>query len=95
MYTHSKMRARTTNPTIRCATSDDLDQSAHPRSVMSLRMCLLQPAGYPKKDKQEPLSYCGNIRLTRVFAGHKGLVGFLILLLKCHTYYVINVVICT
>ena len=41
-----------------CATSEDLDQPANPRSltrVFADRMCLLQPPGYPKRDKRETL----------------------------------------
>ena len=50
--------AKTYNKT--CATSEDSDQPAHLHSlirVFSDNMCLLQPPGYPKRDKQEPLSY--------------------------------------
>ena len=41
-----------------CATSEDLDQPAHPCSLIRVfedRMCLLQPLGYPKRDKRDPL----------------------------------------
>ena len=41
-----------------CASSEDSDQPAHPRSLIRVfadRMCLLQPPGHPKRDKQEPL----------------------------------------
>ena len=40
------------------ATSEDSDQPAYPRSLIRVfadRMCLLQPPGYPKGDKREPL----------------------------------------
>ena len=35
-----------------CAASEDSNQPAHPRSLVSFanRMCLLQPPGYPKRD---------------------------------------------
>ena len=49
---------RTYNKT--CATCEDSDQPAHPRSQISVfadRMCLLQSPGYPKKDKREPLPH--------------------------------------
>ena len=41
-----------------CATSKDSDQPAHPHSLIRVfidLMYLLQPPGYPKKDKQDPL----------------------------------------
>ena len=43
-----------------CATSKDLDQPAHLRSLIRVfidRICLLQPPAYPKEYKQEPLPY--------------------------------------
>ena len=43
-----------------CAASEDSDQSAHPRRLIRVvadRLCLLQPPGYPKWDKREPMSY--------------------------------------
>ena len=43
-----------------CATSEDSDQTARPRSLIRVfadRMCLLQPSGYQKWDEQEPLPY--------------------------------------
>ena len=43
-----------------CATSEDSDQTAHPRSLIRVfadRMRLVQPPGYPKRDKREPLPY--------------------------------------
>ena len=43
-----------------CATREDSDQSAHPRSLIRVfadRMRLLQPPGYPKKDERELLPY--------------------------------------
>ena len=42
------------------ATSEDSDQPAHPRSLIRVsadRMWLLQPLGYLKRNKQEPLPY--------------------------------------
>ena len=50
------MHQRTTEPTIRCASSEDMP--AHPRSLLRVvadRMCFLQSPGYPKRDEQEPL----------------------------------------
>ena len=47
-------------PTIRRANSGDLDQPAHPRSLIRVftdHVCLLQPRGYPKGDKRESLPY--------------------------------------
>ena len=52
------MHDKTYNKT--CATSEDSDQPAHPRSlirVLTDRMCLLLSPGYPKRNKQEPLPY--------------------------------------
>ena len=43
-----------------CVTSKDSDQPAHPHSLIRVFadcMCLLQPPGYLKRDKGEPLSY--------------------------------------
>ena len=43
-----------------CATSEDSDQPAHSHSLIRVfadRICLLQPPGYPKRDKREPLPY--------------------------------------
>ena len=43
-----------------CATSENTDQTAHPRSLIIVfadRLCLLQPPGHPKRDKREPLPY--------------------------------------
>ena len=43
-----------------CAISEDSGQPAHPRnliSVFAVHMCLLQPQGYSKRDKREPLLY--------------------------------------
>ena len=50
-----------------CVTSEDLDQPAHPRSLIRVfadRMCHLQSTGYPKREskraiqrEQELLSY--------------------------------------
>ena len=43
-----------------CATSEDSDQPAHPRSLIIVfadRMCLLQPLGLPKRDEREYLPY--------------------------------------
>ena len=41
-----------------CATSEDPDQTAHPRSLIrdfADRMCRLQPSGYTKNGEREPL----------------------------------------
>ena len=51
-----------------CATSEDSDQPAHPRSLIRIfadRMCLLQPPGYPKQDKRESLPYWMDIQASR------------------------------
>ena len=48
-----------------CAISADSDQPAHPRSLIRAfaeRMRLLQPLGYPKRDKREPLPYWMDIQ---------------------------------
>ena len=42
------------------ATSDNSDQTAHPRSLIRVfadRTCLLQPPGYPKRDKGEAMPF--------------------------------------
>ena len=47
------------------ATSDYSDKPAHSHSLISGfsdRMCLLQPPGYPKTDKREPLPYWVNVQ---------------------------------
>ena len=52
---HQPAHDKTYNKT--CATSEDSDQTAHPRSLIRVftdRICLLQTPGYPKRDKQEP-----------------------------------------
>ena len=58
---YSYMNECTTKPTIRLKmTSKDSDQPAYPHSLIrafSDCKCLLQPPGYPKRDKREPLSY--------------------------------------
>ena len=51
----SYLSQRTTKPTIRRATSEALDQPAHPRSLIRVfanRMCFQQPPGYPTRDKR-------------------------------------------
>ena len=43
-----------------CATSEHSGQPAHLRSLIRVfadRICLLQPPGYSKRDKREPLPY--------------------------------------
>ena len=60
-----------------CATSEDSDQPAHLWSLIRVitdLMCLLQPLGYPKRDKREPLPYCLMYRLIWVFAGYTDLI---------------------
>ena len=55
------------------------DQPVHPRGLIRVyadRMCLLQPSGYPKRDKQEPLPYCVNVRADQSFAGHRSYCRF-------------------
>ena len=47
------------------ATSTDIDQPAHPRSLMRVLadcMCTLQPPGYPKRDQQERLQYLVDVQ---------------------------------
>ena len=56
-----------------CAIDDDSDQPAHPRSltrVFTDRMYLLQPLGYPKTDKREPLPYWVNVQAYLCLGGH-------------------------
>ena len=51
-----------------CATSEDSDQPAHPRSLIRVfadRMCLLQRPGYPKKDRRESLPYWVDVQIDR------------------------------
>ena len=46
-------------------TSEDSDQLAHQRSLIRVfadRISLLQPPGYPKGDKQEPLPYLVDVK---------------------------------
>ena len=48
-----------------CATSEDSDHPAHPRSlirVLADRMFLLQPPGYLKRDKRESLPYVVDVQ---------------------------------
>ena len=73
-----------------CATSKELDQPAHLRSLIRIfadRMYLLQPAGYPKRDEREPLHSGWMYRLIWFFAVHiRLIVGFAIywlILLHC------------
>ena len=77
--------AKTYNKT--CATSEDSDQPAHLYSlirVFSDSMCILQPPGYPKRDKQEPLSYWVDVQDDLSLAGHTGqIVGFVMHWLIC------------
>ena len=43
-----------------CVTSEDSNQTAHPRSLIRVfadRMCFLQPLGYPWRNKREHLPY--------------------------------------
>ena len=58
-YFNAPARDRTCNKT--CATSEDSDQTARPRSLIRVftdHICLLQPPSYPNKDEREPLPYC-------------------------------------
>ena len=65
-----------------CATSENSDQPAHPRSLIRVfadRICLLQPPGYPKREKRDPCYTAWMYRLIRVFAGYTCLiVGFVV-----------------
>ena len=48
------------------ATGEDSGQHVHPRSLIkdfANRMCLLQPPGYPKRDKREPLPYWVDVQV--------------------------------
>ena len=85
-YTYAPAHNKTYNKT--CATSEDSDQTAHPRSLIRFFadcMCLSQPPGYPKRDKRELLPYWWLYRL--IFASHTGLiVGFLLRWLNHHTF---------
>ena len=48
-----------------CATSEDSDQTAHPRSLITAfadRICFLRPPGYPKRDERETLLYFVNVQ---------------------------------
>ena len=43
-----------------CATSEDSDQPTYPHSLIRViadRICFLQPPGFLKRDKREPLPY--------------------------------------
>ena len=65
-----------------CATSEDSDQPAHPRSLIRVfadRMCLLQPSGYPKRDKLDPFHVQGDKSLC-------WLHSFVVRWLKCHLH---------
>ena len=47
-----------------CATSEDSDQPAHPRSLIRVftdRTCHLKPPGCPKMDTREALPYWVNV----------------------------------
>ena len=62
------MSQRTTKTYKTCAISEDSDQPAHARSLIRVfadRVCLLQIPGYPKRDKQEALSYWVNVQVDR------------------------------
>ena len=60
------MTQRTIKPTIRLVRSAQTqNKPAHPRSLIRAfaeRMRLLQPLGYPKRDKREPLPYWMDIQ---------------------------------
>ena len=58
-YTHKHKLA---SARLACATSEDSDQPAHLRSLIRVfadRMCLLQPPGYPKRDKKRTFAILG------------------------------------
>ena len=63
-----------------CATSEDSDQPAHPRRLMRVftdRMCLLQPPGYPKRDKRESLPYWLDVQADlSIFWSHSSYYRF-------------------
>ena len=53
------------NLLVRRATIEDSAQPAHPRNVCRVfadRMCILQPLGYPNRDKWDSLSLCWSHR---------------------------------
>ena len=55
---NKKMSQSMTKLTIRLVGGVNTNQPAHPHSLIKVfadRMCLLQPMGYPKRDKGEPL----------------------------------------
>ena len=70
-----------------CVSIEDSDQPLHPHGLIRVftdLMCLLQPLGYLKRDKREPLPYW---MAVQVIAGHTGLiVGFVVcwLILNYH-----------
>ena len=69
------MHVKTCNKT--CVTNEYSDQPAHPCNLISVfadRLCLLQPQGYPKKDKQEPLPCWEYVQADLSLSGHTGLV---------------------
>ena len=58
-----------------CATSEDSDQPAHPCSLISLCWShVLQPPGYPNRDKREPCHTGWMHWLIWIFACHIGLI---------------------
>ena len=66
-----------TKPMIRLVRPTKSQISLPIQAVFPDRMCLLQPTGYPKSDKQEPLPHWVDVQADLSFAGHIGLiVGF-------------------
>ena len=58
-----------------CATSEDSDQPAHPRSLIRVfadRMCLLKPPGYQQTDKRGSLPYWVDVQAgLRLCCSHR------------------------
>ena len=73
---------RTTKPTLRHVRPAKTDQPAQPRSLISVftdRLCFLQPSGYPKTDKREPLPYWIDVEADLRFCwSHNFIVGFFV-----------------
>ena len=65
-----------------CAIIEDSDHPTHPRSMIRVfadRKCLLQPPGYPKRDKQTPVPYWVDVQADLSLAGYIDLIiGFVI-----------------
>ena len=58
-------------------------------SVFADCMFLLQPPGYPKRDKPEPFHWW-MYRLIRVFSGHPGLIVGFVVPSRKHAYIILT-----